>query len=202
MELNPGEAVFEADVDRWVPVPLEFPARTWATPQAWAQEVTDGLAPFWKLTDLQRADLAHMALTVASAPTPLAGAIARFWHLPVEPDVSRVVHAYAEPLEPDWTDRLDEWATDGYEGAVFQRAEERESTVFTRMVRTSALWPIPGVDDGAAAAVLRIIGEIEDMLVVIEIIDLDITIAARLLEPATELAESVRLGPPAPGAGA
>lgn len=194
MELSPGEAAFDADVDRWVPVPLAFPMRDWATPQAWAEAVTADLAPSWDLTELQRADLAHMALTVASSPTPLAGAIARFWHLPVDPGVSRVVHAYAEPLERDWADRLEEWATDGYDGAVFQRAEERESSVYARLVRTAALWPVPGAGDGAAAAVLRIIGEIEDMLVVVEILDLDVTVAARLLEPATELAESIRLG--------
>lgn len=197
MDVSPGEAAFEADVDRWVPVPLAFPAREWPTPQAWAEAVTADLAPFWQLSDLQRADLAHMALTVAASPTPLPGAIARFWHLPVQPDVSRVVHAYAEPLEPDWAERLETWATDGYEGAVFQRAEQRESTVYARLVRTAALWPLPGAEDGAAATVLRIIGEIEDMLVVVEVIDLDVTVAARLLEPATELAETIRLGPPA-----
>lgn len=194
MELSPGDAAFDADVDRWVPVPLAFPARDWQTPGAWAEAVAEDLAPFWKLSELQRADLAHMALVVASTDPPLPGAIARFWHLPVDPDVSRVVHAYAEPLESDWTERLAEWATDGYEGALFQRSEEHESSIYTRMFRTAALWPIPGGDDGAAAAVLRVIGEIEDMLVVIEILDMDIRIAARLLDPATELAESIRLG--------
>ncbi|WP_405218652.1 hypothetical protein [Agrococcus sp. Ld7] len=194
MELTPGDAVFEPDVDRWVPVPLDFPARDWSTATQWAENVTEGLAPYWELTDLQRADLAHMALVVASTEPPLPGAIARFWHLPVVPDVSRVVHAYAEPLEQDWTERLAEWATGGYEGAVFQRSEELTSTVYARLFRTSALWPLPGAEDGAAAAVLRVLGEIEDMIVVIEIIDLDITIAARLLQPATELAESIRLG--------
>lgn len=194
MELNAGEAAFEADVDRWVPVPLAFPAREWATPTAWAEAVTDDLAPFWRLTELQRADLAHMALTVASTEPPLPGAIARFWHLPVVPEVSRVVHAYAEPREADWAERLEEWATDGYEGAVFQRSEQVESSVYTRLIRTAALWPLPGAHDGAAAAVLRVIGEIEDMIVVIEILDMDVTVAARLLEPATELAESIRLG--------
>lgn len=194
MELSPGDAAFDADVDRWVPVPLVFPARDWQTPSAWAEAVTEDLAPFWKLSELQRADLAHMALVVASTDPPLPGAIARFWHLPVDPDVSRVVHAYAEPLEADWTERLEEWATDGYEGALFQRSEQHESSVYARMFRTAALWPIPGGDDGAAASVLRVIGEIEDMLVVIEILDMDIRIAARLLDPATELAESIRLG--------
>lgn len=194
MDLNPGEAAFDADVDRWVPVPLAFPIGDWSTPTEWAEAVTDDLAPFWKLSDLQRADLAHMALAVASAPTPLPGAIARFWHLPVEPDVSRVVHAYAEPLEPEWETRLPEWATDGYEGAVFQRAEQLESQVYRRLFRTTALWPLPGDDDGGAAAVLRVLGEIDDMVVVIEIIDTDIRVAARLFDPAVGLAESIRLG--------
>ncbi len=196
MELNPGEAAFDADVDRWVPVPLEFPAREWQTPTAWARAVTEDLAPFWDLNRLQRADLAHMALAVASTDPPLPGAIARFWHLPVVPDVSRVVHAYAEPLDPEWTEHLQEWSTDGYEGAVHQRSEELESTVYARLFRTAALWPVPGATDGAAAAVLRVLGEIEDMIVVVEILDMDITVAARLLGPATELAESIRLGTP------
>ncbi|MCH1881504.1 hypothetical protein [Agrococcus sp. ARC_14] len=194
MELSAGEAAFDADVDRWVPVPLAFPAGDWPTASSWAEDVTAELAPYWSLSDLQRADLAHTALTVASTEPPLPGAIARFWHLPVVPDVSRVVHAYAEPLEPGWSERLEEWATDGYEGAVFQRAEAVESSVYARLFRTSALWPLPGAADGGAAAVLRVLGEIEDMIVVIEIIDMDIRIAARLFDAAVELAESVRLG--------
>jgi hypothetical protein len=194
MELNGAVAHFDADPDVWVPVPLEFPARDWPTPQAWAEAVTDDLAPFWRLTDLQRADLAHTALAVASSPTPLPSPVARFWHLPVVPDVSRVVHAYAEPLEHDWQERIAEWATDGYEGALFQRADTRESPTFGTLVCTSALWPIPE-SPGQAAAVLRVIGAIDDMIVVVEVLDGDITIAARLLEPAVGLAESLRLGP-------
>ncbi|WP_306233437.1 hypothetical protein [Agrococcus beijingensis] len=195
MELNPGEARFEADVDRWVPVPMAFPAPDWATPAAWAAGVVADLAPFWQLSELQRADLEHTALVVASTAPPLAGAIARFWHLPVEPDVSRVVHAYAEPAEPDWTEQIESWATDGYEGAVFQRSEELTSSVFARLVRTAALWPIPGDEQGAAAAVLRVLGELDGTIVVIEILDMDIRVAARLFDPAVELAESVRFGP-------
>ncbi|MCR8670079.1 hypothetical protein [Agrococcus sp. HG114] len=195
MELNDAVAHFDADPDVWVPVPLGFPSEPWSTPQAWAAQAVADLAPFWRLDDLQRADLEHMALVVASSPTPLPDPVARFWHLPVEPGVSRVVHAYAETLEPGWRERIEEWATDGYDGALFQRAEPRESATYGTLVCTSALWPIPG--STGAAAVLRVIGAIADMIVVIEIIDGDIGIAARLLEPAVGLAESLRLGPAA-----
>lgn len=196
MELSDPVAHFDPDPDVWVPVPLGFPSERWPTPQAWAARAAADLAPFWRLDDLQRADLEHMALVIASSPTPLPGPVARFWHLPLEPGVSRVVHAYAEPFEPDWRERIEEWATDGYEGALFQRAEPRASEVFGTLVCTSALWPIPG-EPGAAAAVLRVIGALDDMIVVIEVLDADLSVAARLLEPAVGLAESLRLGPAA-----
>ncbi len=192
---EPGAAAwFAPESTIWVPVPLEFPNDRFDTVESWALELSVEWGRSMGAGEWARAQFVLVAIGLAGADSPLEDAVARWWFLPEDPNLSALVHAYALDID-DAAGALREhaefYAIDGYDDAELRRLTPIDLTAFEYAVTSVAVAEIPG---HGSTIVARAIGAIADGLYMVEVFDTRPVVSAVVAEQLPDLLGSIRFG--------
>lgn len=187
-------AWFAPESTIWVPLPLDFPNDRFETVESWALALSLEWGTSMGADDWAREQFVLVAIGLAGADSPLEDAVARWWFLPEDPNLSAVVHAYALDIE-DAAGALREhtefYATDGYDLPELRRLVPIELAAFEHAVTAVTVVEIP---DHGSAIVARAIGAVDDGLYMVEVLDTRPVVSAAVAEQLPDLLGSIRFG--------
>ena len=185
----------EADPETWIPVPLEFPTGPWPYADAWVADISQSLREALTLTDAVAADIRLLVADIVAMPSPVDGALFRFWYFPHPGRPIQFAHLYTVPRAEVGDADLAEIGLRGPYNLQPQRIEEVTSAAFERAIRIFAVGSLAGEGaDETAVAAVRFVGESAGVVFMLEVLGTELTSIAQMTDDLAALFDSVHFG--------
>lgn len=137
----------------WIPIPTGFPWQSFDDPTAWATEVADSLLEGLDAPQEVRSGVREAAEALQTMPSPLPGALERFWRVEGIGGPTVVAHLYVTESDVDSAEGLMDMVRAGIGGRV-QTWRVWTDTAFEHAIEAVIVAEI----DGATVASVRQIG--------------------------------------------
>jgi hypothetical protein len=183
---------FDYDPALWIDVPLDFAGTQWGSAEEWANDVARQITVGAPEPLSVREAYAETALEVARLE--VAGAADRFWYFPVEASFVSVVNCFVVPRELIGAEAtIEQFAGSDEESLTVPSIELLDSAPFGRVALGLTTSAITGSDDErVVVGQARLVGEAEDHVFMLEVLDRELGRIAVMLDDMTTLFESVR----------